>query len=108
MAITGSCAAVFAGPVGGGVFVIEDERHAEPQGQFASFDQALAELKDRAAIPWDQRPNVAPCTNWCNCGRTYEIIEYDDSRLPWKELRRVAVLDVSASGIKWADGFEDS
>jgi len=90
----------------GGMFAIEDERHAEPQGQFASYAEAMAELKRRSTIPWDQRPNVAPCTNWRNCGRAYEIIEYDDSCVPWKEVRRVAVLEVSATGAKWADAAE--
>ena len=41
------------------MFIIEDERHAEQQGQFASLKEALGELKKRAAIPWDQAPNVA-------------------------------------------------
>jgi hypothetical protein len=89
------------------MFVIEDERHAEPQGEYSSFEQAIAELKRRANIPWDQDPNRAPCTSWLTCGRTYEVIEYDDSHSPWKELRRVAMLEVSASGVKWSGGFED-
>src|SRR5262249_28629356 len=71
------------------VFVIEDERHAEPQGEFASLDAAVAELHRRAALPWDEEPNVAPCTGWRTCGRTYEVIEYDNSARPWKELRRI-------------------
>ena len=90
------------------MFVIEDELHAEHHGQFVSFQQAIAELKRRAKIAWDQAPNRAPCMGWETCGRTYEVIEYDDSRLPWKELRRVSVLDISASGIKWSSGFGDA
>src|SRR5262245_19647434 len=90
------------------MFVIEDERHAEPQGRFASFEQAIAELRRRAKIPWDEEPNRAPCTDWPSCGRSYEVIEYDDSAVPWKKLRSVAVLDVSASGVKWSRGFEDA
>jgi len=39
------------------------------------------------------------------CGRTYEIIEYDNSVDPWKELKRVFVLEISANGIEWANGF---
>jgi hypothetical protein len=46
--------------------------------------------------------------NWRNCGREYEIIEYDDSCLPWKEARRVTVLSVSACGTKWTGGAEDA
>jgi len=84
------------------MFIIEDERHAEPQeGRFASFQEALVELKRRAALPWDQAPNVAPCTSWRTCGRKYEIVEFDDSTLPWKQLSRVPALEVSANGAKW-------
>jgi len=89
------------------MFVIEDERHAEPQGEFASLAQAMDELKRRAEIPWDQHRNLAPCANWSTCGRTYDVVEYDDSRLPWRELRRIPVLKVSADGVKWADELED-
>jgi hypothetical protein len=88
------------------MFLIEDEIHAEHQGQFASFDEAMVELRRRAEVPWDQLPNVAPCTNWKNCGREYVVIEYDDSHVPWKEIRRVLVVDLSASGVKWAAGFD--
>jgi hypothetical protein len=90
---------------GTATFVIEDEFHAEDHGQFASFDEAVAELKRRAAIPWDQAPNLAPCMNWENCGRDYVIVEYDDSSLPWQELSRVSVMKVSASGTEWAGDF---
>jgi hypothetical protein len=55
----------------------------------------------RAEIPWNKEPNRCPCTNWENCSRNYEIIEYDDSGTPWKELNLVSVLTVSAKGIKW-------
>ena len=81
--------------------IIDDERHAEPQGEFPDVAQAIAELKRRAQIPWNRSPNIAPCTNWRNCGRAYEVIEYDDSERPWKELSRTLVLEVSASGVRW-------
>ena len=84
------------------MFVIEDEAHAEPQGQFQSRADALAELRRRAAIPWDQVPNVAPCTSWKTCGRHYELIEYDDSIDPWRELSRIHALEISVRGISWA------
>ena len=83
------------------MFVIEDERHAEPQGQFASLDEAVAELYRHAALPWDEEPNVAPCTGWRTCGRTYEVIEYDNSARPWKELRRIPYLEITSDGAKW-------
>lgn len=83
------------------MFVIEDELHAEPQGEFSSFEQATEELKLRSTISWDLSPNRAPCQNWMNCGREYVVIEYDDGQFPWKELQRVAALDISAAGVKW-------
>ena len=89
------------------MFVIEDEIHAEPQGEFPDKNAALAELKRRAALPWDQEPNAAPCSSWRTCGRKYELIQYDVTQSPWQELNRVTVLEISASGIKWASGFED-
>jgi hypothetical protein len=90
------------------MFVIEDEIHAEHHGQFRTFDEALAELRRRAKTPWDEAPNEAPCISWPTCEREYVILEFDDSNTPWKELRRVPVLNVSASGVKWASGFEVS
>lgn len=89
------------------MFVIEDEGHAEQHGEFSTIDAAIAELRHRAAIPWDQEPNAAPCVNWRNCGRRYEVVEYDDTQHPWKELRRLAVLEVSAAGVVWSDGLGD-
>ena len=82
-------------------FQIEDDKHAEPQGDFSTLDEAIAELRHRAEIPWDSPPNVAPCQNWRTCGRTYEIIEYDDSTLPWQEMKRYGGLEVSKAGMKW-------
>lgn len=87
------------------MFVIEDELHAQTQGEFPDRDAALAELERRAQIPWDQAPNVAPCTSWRTCGRNYELVEYDDKQFPWRELSRVSVLEISAAGIKWGGDF---
>ena len=84
------------------MFIIEDEWHAEIQdGQFATRQDAIAELKRRAAIPWDERPNQAPCVSWRTCGRRYVLIEYDGSQIPWRELSRVDVLDISAAEVRW-------
>lgn len=84
------------------MFRIEDERHAEPQvGEFASFDDAVGELRRRALIPWDEEPNQAPCSNWRNCGRSYEIVEYDESERPWREINRMLVLEIDAHGANW-------
>jgi hypothetical protein len=87
------------------MFVIEDELHAEHQGEFADRETAMAELERRAQIPWDQPPNVAPCTSWRTCGRNYELVQYDDKQSPWRELDRIRVLEISAAGIKWAADF---
>ncbi len=82
-------------------FIIEDEAHAALQGEYAIFEDAVVELKKRMEIPWDQKPNVCPCTSWKTCGRNYEIIEYDTSSKPWKEIDRKAVLEISSKVTKW-------
>jgi hypothetical protein len=82
-------------------FRIEDEAHDEPHGEFSRFADALVELRRRAQIAWDSEPNQAPCQNWRHCGRRYEVIEYDETQTPWKELRRELVLEISAAGVKW-------
>jgi hypothetical protein len=90
------------------MFVIEDERHAEPQdGEFPTLSEAVIELKRRAALPWNEAPNLAPCTNWKTCGRTYEVIEYDTSDKPWKEIRRIAFLEITSSGAKWLTPIDE-
>ncbi len=83
------------------LFVIEDELHAEPQGEYNTLAEALAELERRATLPWGQEPNQCPCTSWRTCRRRYEIIEYDDSSRPWRQLGRTPYLEVSAEGVKW-------
>jgi hypothetical protein len=87
------------------LFVIEDETHAEPQGEFDSLQSAVAELRRRAEIAWDRAPNLAPCVEWKTCGRRYEIVEYDSAHSPWREIRRVHALNVSASGVRWVAAF---
>lgn len=87
------------------MFIIEDEIHAEWQeGEYRTFEDAFAELEKRATIPWDEEPNRCPCSNWKDCERNYQIIEYDTSKLPWTELQRKDILTISAKGIKWIDG----
>jgi hypothetical protein len=88
------------------LFIVDDEWHAEPQGEFDSFENALAEVRRRASIPWDRNPNQAPCVGWKSCGRSYEIVKYDNLQSPWKDLERVPILEITAAGIKWASGFE--
>jgi hypothetical protein len=86
-------------------FVIEDELHAEHHGEFTTFNDAVRELRRRAQIPWDREPNQAPCQSWRTCGRSYEIIEYDDIQTPWRELRRKSALEISAEGVVWHEPF---
>ena len=89
------------------MFVIEDERHAEPQGKYVKLEDAVAELRRRSRIPWDEAPNRAPCMSSRTCGRVYELIEYDDTQTPWKVLRRVFALEISAAGVEWSREFEE-
>lgn len=89
------------------VYIVEDEMHAEQCGKFDTFEDAFLELKKRATIAWDKKPNLCPCTNWKNCGRNYEIVEFDNSISPWKELSRVPVLRISAKGIEWKRTFNN-
>jgi hypothetical protein len=85
-------------------YVIEDERHAERQGEFATSEGALLELRRRASLPWDDQPNRAPCTNWASCGRDYEILEYTDTSWP-KPSRRTLALRISSKGGVWQPPF---
>jgi hypothetical protein len=84
---------------------IQDNRHSELHGDFPTFEAAIAELKRRAATPWDEPPNRAPCRSWRKCGRDYEVTEFDTAEQPWKLLRRVPVLTVSADGVRWSSDF---
>ncbi len=90
------------------LFVIEDELHDERHGVFFSLDDALSELRRRASIPWDQEPNQAPCQSWRTCRRVYEIVEFDETQTPWKEMQRTSVVEISAAGVRWSKGFEPS
>jgi len=83
------------------IFVIEDDAHAELCGEFATMETAVAELERRAAIPWNEAPNVAPCMSWRTCGRRYEIVEYAATEASWKERVRTPFLNISATGVHW-------
>ncbi|MEE2526932.1 hypothetical protein V0U79_11165 [Hyphobacterium sp. HN65] len=83
------------------IFMIEDEWHAELHGEFKSRAAAMAELERWSEIPWDQPPNVAPCSSWESCGRCYFLAEYDTSFEPWQELSRESVLEIDAQGVRW-------
>jgi len=80
------------------LWFIEDKIHAEQQGgEFETRQDALAELRRRADLPWDAEPNLAPCTSWRTCGRRYELIECNASLGKSREL----ALEISAEGVKW-------
>ena len=83
------------------MFVIEDELHSEQIGEYATRAEAIAELRRLAELPWDAPPNQAPCISWRTCERRYELIEYNSSVSPWRELERTPALNVSAVGTEW-------
>ena len=87
------------------IFIIEDESHSEWAGEFQTLEEAIAELRRLANIPWDQEPNRAPCMGWEKCGRRYEIIEYDNSTIPWNMIRCIPALHIRASGVNWQTEF---
>ena len=83
------------------VFVIEDEWHAEHIGRFDSRAEAQAELRRLAELPWDETPNLCPCTSWRTCGRRYHIVEYDTAPTPWRQISDDVLLEVSAARTAW-------
>ncbi len=83
------------------LFIIEDEMHADQQGEFKSFDEALNELEKRAKIPFDVEPNRCPCYNFKDCERRYTIILYNTITTPWKELFRKEILNISSNKVEW-------
>ncbi len=89
------------------MFILEDEIHCE-QEQFATFELALAKAQWLAQIPWDERPNRAPCTSWRTCGRDYCIVEAerDETTGSWAFGQTLPIFEISAQGILWAPDFE--
>lgn len=54
------------------LFYIYDEVHSDfgpPPREFANIEDAIQELRRRAAIPWNRKPNRAPCYSWWRCER---------------------------------------
>jgi hypothetical protein len=85
------------------IYVIEDERHSERLGEYPALSGAVAELERLKSVPWDAAPNQAPCQNWRECGRLYEIVEYDTSDRPWKEVRRIPALEITRTVVQWLE-----
>ena len=92
------------------MFIIEDTIHCEytMDSGYASFELALTEIRNRVAIPWDEEPNLAPCTSWRTCGRNYVIREYDDSTSPSTFIRTTPVVEIDAKGVRWEPDFADA
>lgn len=70
-------------------------------GEFPTLESATAELRRLNELAWDEAPNTAPCKGWRTCGRMYEIVEYDASNEPWRVIRRLPALNVSAAQKEW-------
>jgi hypothetical protein len=83
------------------LFAIDDDMHSDRLGEFATRAEAWAEVRRLAALPFDQEPNLPPCTKGAACRRAYEIVEYDDTRTPWREISRVFVVELTAAGARW-------
>ncbi|GGC06232.1 hypothetical protein GCM10011352_35590 [Marinobacterium zhoushanense] len=88
-------------------FSIEDEVHAEWQGDFSTFEDALNELKRRSKIPWNQEPNKCPFISWESCERIYTISEVEIGDETYSPIREAEVLNVSSKGVIWLKGFEN-
>ena len=83
---------------------LEDSLHWEGRiGPFETFDEAIAELKRLAKIPWDQEPNRAPCFGWQECGRSYEMIMTTQG----EDIVRTEVLRIFAGGTTWCHPIEN-
>lgn len=87
-------------------FSIEDEVHAEWQGDYSSFEAALDEIKRRAALPWDEAPNRCPCAGWKKCERLYTITEYEVPDPTYTPKGEWGVMTISYQGVVWHEGFE--
>lgn len=88
------------------LFKIDDEFHADLlDGDFPSFEAALAQVRRLAALPWDSEPNQALCINWQDCGRLYQIVEYDTAGPYWTEIKETPVVEISRQGVIWREGF---
>jgi hypothetical protein len=83
------------------IYAIEDERHDERIGEYSNLPAAVAELERLKDVAWDVSPNRSPCENWRKCGRLYEIVEYDLSETPRKQMRRIPALEVSRTAVQW-------
>jgi hypothetical protein len=83
-------------------FVIEDGIHGEQSGELSTLGEAWSELQRLSLVPWDEHPNKAPCTSWQNCGRKYDILEYEFEGTECRVVKRVPGLEISSRGSLWS------
>jgi hypothetical protein len=86
-------------------FVIEDKIHGEQSRELLTLGEAWAELERLSLVPWDQHPNLAPCTNWQACGRQYEIVQYEVEGSDSRVVDRISGLEINSRG---AEGVQNS
>lgn len=88
------------------IFVLEDDLHAEWAGEYETFELAFAEIRSRAQIPWNEKPNRAPCSSSNTCGRQYCIVAYDETTRPWTYIKSTPIVEIRAKGVRWEPEFE--
>jgi hypothetical protein len=76
-------------------------------GQFTSLGAVVEEFHRLATVPWDQDPNLAPCTSWRTCGRIWTAGEY---KVPGRGARWLDDIweEVKANGVTWSGGLADT
>ena len=90
------------------VFLVHDNVHSELSPEFDSWNTAMEEVCRLAAIPWNEKPNRAPCREWRECGRVYAITEYADDAVPREFVRNTPIAMLSAAGVRWFAVDEDA
>ena len=73
-------------------------------GRFDSFEAARIAIVGFVSNPWDEEPSRAPCRNWKNCGRWYDIIETDEDGA---FVASTSVCKIDSEGIIWLDEAQD-
>lgn len=77
-------------------YVSDDDLHCDLYIRFTQFDEAIAEIRRRVALPWDHEDNQASCIGWETCERQYWTFEYGASE---HEVRKLHVATISAGGV---------
>jgi len=88
-------------------FRIEDKTHCDDHGTFESFQDAYDAIIGFTSIPWDKRPNRAPCRNWRNCGRYFQIVESrswtcpESEKVKYEHVGTTEICKISCEGVLW-------